>query len=58
MFLLERVVMWIYWKDSEGLYHVGYFLHNGMRESIRTFEGETWARAEVHYLNGGSLIAR
>ena len=48
--------MWIYWKDSEGLYHVGYFLHNGMRESIQTFETQRLARAEVHYLNGGNLV--
>ena len=49
--------MWIYWKDElSELYHVGYFLPNGVRASVSTFEYERRARAEVHYLNGGNLV--
>lgn len=45
--------MWVYRKDCE-LFHVGYYLPDGMFSMTETVDSKYDAQRLVHYLNGGS----
>jgi len=47
--------MWVY-IESEGLYTVGFYDHNGGWHPVSAHNSKEEAAKRVHYLNGGNPI--
>lgn len=49
----EDTFMWVYRKEADGTYQVGYFTPDGKWFAESTHEHSYQASARVNYLNGG-----